>query len=322
MNNQQPPQPPKKKLKTWQIVLIVIGVILVLGAIANAGNSPEDNQTSVASSNPDKSLSSSAVSVSEADYEAVDYLLVYNNQSKYKGKNVKICGQINSIDTNITNVTYITFKDGLSGLTGEIYCNIAEADCEKVKSEYKKGDYVEIGGKVGDFTLKSLSIDECHVFSSGDDVKKKIENYKKQSEEKEASKEKEALAEAQKSKDEFIKECQSYTYKEIARNPDNYKGKNVVFEGHVIQTMESGNKVVMRVDVTKEANEFVSGGYLYSDTVYVEYTRKSDSESRILEDDIIKMYGTLNGTKTYDSVLKANITIPYLLAEYIDIISE
>lgn len=321
-NFQQPPQPPKKKLKTWQIVLIVIGVILVLGAIANAGDSPEDNQTSVASSNPDKSLSSSAVSVSEADYEAVDYLLVYNNQSEYKGKNVKICGQINSIDTNITNVTYITFKDGLSGLTGEIYCNIAEADGEKVKSEYKKGDYVEIGGKVGDFTLKSLSIDECHVFSSGDDVKKKIENYKKQSEEKEASKEKEASAEAQKSKDEFIKECQSYTYKEIARNPDNYKGKNVVFEGHVIQTMESGNKVVMRVDVTKEANEFASGGYLYSDTVYVEYTRKSDSESRILEDDIIKMYGTLNGTKTYDSVLKANITIPYLLAEYIDIISE
>ena len=50
MNNQKPPQPPKKKLKTWQIVLIVIGVILVLGAIANAGDSPEDNRTSVASS--------------------------------------------------------------------------------------------------------------------------------------------------------------------------------------------------------------------------------------------------------------------------------
>lgn len=262
------------------------------------------------------------MSVSEADYEAVDYLLVYNNQSEYKGKNVKICGQINSIDTNTSNVTYITFKEGISGLTGEIYCNISETEGEKTKSQYKKGDYVEIGGKVGDFVLKMLNIDDCHVFSNGDNVKKIIDNYKAQSEEKEASKEKEASAEAQKSKDDFIKECQPYTYKEIARNPDNYKGKSAMFEGKVVQTMESGDKVVMRVDVTKEANEYASGGYLYSDTVYVEYTRKSDKESRILEDDIINMYGTLNGTKSYDSVLGGKITLPYVIAEYIDVISD
>ena len=51
------------------------------------------------------------------------------------------------------------------------------------------------------------------------------------------------------------------------------------------------------------------------------YTRKSENESRILEDDIINMYGTLNGTKTYDSVLGSSITIPYLIAEYIDVVS-
>lgn len=324
IQNFQPQQPQKKKLKTWQIVLIVIGALLVLGAIASAGSSSENenDKSSPASSASDNAKSSTAASVSASDYQPVDYLIVYNNQSEYKGKKVRLCGQINSIDTNITNVTYITFKDGISGLTGEIYCNLAESEGEKAKTQYKKGDYVEIGGKVGDFTLKTLNIDECYVFSSGDSVKKKIDEYKKQSEEKEAAKEKEASATAQKSKEDFIKECKTYTYKEIARNPGEFKGKKAKFEGQVVQVMENGDNVVMRVDVTKEANQFVSGGYMYSDTVFVEYTRKSEKEIRILEDDIINMYGTLNGTKSYDSVLGGNITIPYMLAEYIDVLSD
>ena len=321
IQNFQPPQPQKKKLKAWQIVLIVIGVIIALAAIAGIGGESEDEGNSTSSSVSDSSTDkASAASVSEADYQAIDYLIVYNNQSEYKGKNVRLCGKINSIDTNITNVTYITFKDGISGLTGEIYCNLAESEGEKAKTQYKKGDYVEIGGKVGDFTLKTLNIDECYVFSSGDSVKKKIDEYKKQSEEKEAAKEKEASATAQKSKEDFIKECKTYTYKEIARNPGEFKGKKAKFEGQVVQVMENGDNVVMRVDVTKEANQFVSGGYMYSDTVFVEYTRKSEKEIRILEDDIINMYGTLNGTKSYDSVLGGNITIPYMLAEYIDVL--
>ena len=321
MQNFQPQQPQKKKLKTWQIVLI--GALLVLGAIASAGSSSENenDKSSPASSASDDAKSSTAASVSASDYQPVDYLIVYNNQSEYKGKKVRLCGQINSIDTNITNVTYITFKEGISGLTGEIYCNLAESEGENAKSKYKEGDYVEIGGTVGDFSLKTLNIEDCYVFSSGDSVKNTIDEYKKKAKDEEASKEKEASEAVQKSKDDFIKECKTYTYKEIARNPGNFTGQKAKFEGKVIQVAESGNKVVLRVDVTKEENEFASGGYLYTDTVYVEYTRKSENESRILEDDIINMYGTLNGTKTYDSVLGSSITIPYLIAEYIDVVS-
>lgn len=121
---------------------------------------------------------------------------------------------------------------------------------------------------------------------------------------------------------EFKKECNTYTYKEIARNPKNYEGKKAQFEGQVIQVIENNDDVIMRVDITKEKNEFAENGYLYSDTVYVEYTRKSSDESRILEDDIIMMYGTLNGLKSYDTIFGSNETIPYLKAEYVDIISK
>ena len=76
--------------------------------------------------------------------------------------------------------------------------------------------------------------------------------------------------------------------------------------------MENGNTVVLRVDVTE-------GTYLWSDTVYVNYRRKSDNESRILEDDIITMYGELAGIKEYTSALGISISIPSLTAVYIEI---
>ncbi len=126
-------------------------------------------------------------------------------------------------------------------------------------------------------------------------------------------------AESTTSKSELINSCKEYTYKEIARDPNNYKGKPAKFKGEVIQVQESGNKVVLRVDITAKANEFAEGGYLYEDTIYVEYTRKNDTESRILEEDIVTMYGTLNGLKTYESIFGEEISIPLFNAEYIDI---
>lgn len=121
------------------------------------------------------------------------------------------------------------------------------------------------------------------------------------------------------SKSEFTNTCQEYSYKEIARDPNNYKGKPAKFKGQVIQVQESGKTIVLRVNVTAEENEFAEGGYLYEDTIYVEYTKKDSNESRILEDDIITIYGTLNGLMTYESILGEEISIPHLIAEYIDI---
>ena len=71
--------------------------------------------------------------------------------------------------------------------------------------------------------------------------------------------------------------------------------------------------MILRVNVTE-------GEYaIWDDTLYIEYKRKSENESRILEDDIIIVYGKMNGIKNYQAVMGNQISIPYLLAEYIDI---
>lgn len=115
------------------------------------------------------------------------------------------------------------------------------------------------------------------------------------------------------SEEEYKAQCNTIPYSDIARNPNNYIGQKAVFTGKVIQVQESGKSTTLRVSVTQ-------GEYgIWDDTVYVDYSKKSDAESRVLEDDIITMYGQLNGLKHYTAVFGNQISIPHLLAEYIDI---
>ena len=107
--------------------------------------------------------------------------------------------------------------------------------------------------------------------------------------------------------------CNTYTYEEIARNPESVRGEHAKLIGEVIQVVEDGSSVILRVNITKN-----SYGY-YEDTIYVRYIRKSETEDRILEDDIVTIYGLLAGTETYTSTLGASITLPKVIAEYIEI---
>lgn len=113
-------------------------------------------------------------------------------------------------------------------------------------------------------------------------------------------------------KDLYKAECVSYTYEEIARNPDAFKGNYAKFKGEVIQVIEDGNDYTLRVNITE-------GRYYWDDTILVIYTKKDSSEPRILEDDIVWMYGKLAGTYTYETVMGSQLTVPFYQAEYIDI---
>ena len=118
------------------------------------------------------------------------------------------------------------------------------------------------------------------------------------------------------SKEEYQELCEEYTYKEIARNPDKFRGKNIVFTGKVIQAQEGiGDSVTLRVNMTK--NEYGN----YEDTVYCTYSY-SDEDSKILEDDIIKIYGECQGDTSYTSIFGQKVTLPEIEIKYFDLIEE
>lgn len=110
----------------------------------------------------------------------------------------------------------------------------------------------------------------------------------------------------------FKDSCKKYSYDEIARDPDSYYLKPCVFTGKVMQVMEDGDDSALRVNVTKTK-------YSYDDTIYVYYfsSVKKDNK-RILEDDIITIYGYSYGLMSYESVMGAKITIPSVVAQYVE----
>lgn len=141
-----------------------------------------------------------------------------------------------------------------------------------------------------------------------------IEENKVETEEEKAQRLEQEKVEKEQQESNFKAECKAYTFEELARNPENIKGQKVKLTGEVIQTSESNwNKSVdLRINITKN-----SYGY-YSDTIYATYILP-DGADKILEDDIITIWGTAEGDYSYTSVLGSKVTLPKINVSYIEI---
>lgn len=130
----------------------------------------------------------------------------------------------------------------------------------------------------------------------------------------EKRKQEEEIARKQQEESEFKASCQTYTFEQMARNPENFKGTNVKVTGEVVQALYGTSGVDLRVNITKE------GTYTtyYTDTIYVVYYPEA-GEDKILEGDIITIYGTSQGDYTYTSTLGASINLPLIYGKYIEL---
>ncbi|MCM1219405.1 MAG: toxin regulator [Lachnospiraceae bacterium] len=97
------------------------------------------------------------------------------------------------------------------------------------------------------------------------------------------------------------------TYDNIARTPNDFLGKKVKFTGKVVQLIEGSNSIQIRLAINSN----------YDQIVLCEYT-PSIVESRVLEDDIITIYGISVGTISYQSTIGGQITVPAISIDRID----
>jgi hypothetical protein len=99
-------------------------------------------------------------------------------------------------------------------------------------------------------------------------------------------------------------------YDEVARYPERYLGKAVVFRGKVLQVLNDGNSVLMRVVVTK----YTDGSWKYENIVLLRYSDPLKSDGRILENDIVEFRGIFKGTQTYKAIFGQSINKPSVAA--------
>lgn len=105
----------------------------------------------------------------------------------------------------------------------------------------------------------------------------------------------------------FKAACATFSYDQAARDPDSLNGNLSTFSGRVVQVMQQDNIYVLRVNKDND----------YDCTIYVIYMAE-EGAPRILEDDNITLWGTLNGLETYTTIFGASVTIPSFVAIYIE----
>jgi hypothetical protein len=106
---------------------------------------------------------------------------------------------------------------------------------------------------------------------------------------------------------------QPLSYQDMARSPADHMCWPVVERGKVVQVMGAGDAVAnLRVEITP--GQF----NLWKDTVLVVYRRPSLSEPRILDGDIVRMWGTYAGITSYKAVLGQTIELPLIYARAIE----
>ena len=202
---------------------------------------------------------------------------------------------------------------------GEKFCTKCGAQKEETKETVEKSQKKKLPKPVK-IILIILGVIILISLLTGEDQESQNKEEKEQStttEEstiKEPTIEEEIEEEPKISKEDYMKSCQEISYEKLARYPDKYKGTKVKLTGEVIQVIESSwtDSINLRVNVTQD--EY---GY-WDDTVLVDYTYKTEGV-KILEDDIITIYGTSDGEYTYTSTIGASVTLPYIKGKYIEI---
>ena len=110
------------------------------------------------------------------------------------------------------------------------------------------------------------------------------------------------------SEPDFKAACVAQPYDDLARTPDSYKNMKLVITGKVVQVMEKSGGAEYRIAVDDN----------YDQMVYVDYTGDF-AAGRILENDMVTLWGSYDGLMSYTATIGGKITVPSLIAKYYQI---
>lgn len=102
--------------------------------------------------------------------------------------------------------------------------------------------------------------------------------------------------------------AQTIAYNQLDKNADRYNGTHVKFTGQILQVQENAGGGMMLLSVTNEGDGF------YTDNVWVDY----DNPIKSAKDDVITVYGTITGSKSYDTQIGGSTYVPRMHTKYVE----
>ena len=122
------------------------------------------------------------------------------------------------------------------------------------------------------------------------------------------------------SEDDYKAECQSIDYKELCRYPDQYVGEKIAVKVKVSQIIETNFSGTEKAWRTYTDN---SGYGFYADDEYYMLDKRGDDAVKILDDDIIIVYGEFTGLEKITRALTSTTDeLPRIEVKYADLVEE
>ena len=129
-----------------------------------------------------------------------------------------------------------------------------------------------------------------------------------------------AESEPEISEDDYKAECQSIDYKELCRYPDQYVGEKIAVKVKVSQIIETNFSGTEKACRTYTDN---SGYGFYADDEYYMLDKRGDDAVKILDDDIIVVYGEFTGLEKITRALTSTTDeLPRIEVKYADLVEE
>lgn len=109
---------------------------------------------------------------------------------------------------------------------------------------------------------------------------------------------------------DFKKQCEKISYKDLARNPENYKGKAIKVQLRIEQVVDDH---YLRAYSGKDDDWYEDEYVLYD---------SRDNGDNLIEEDIVTVYGVYYGTETMERAIGGSDDIPCICLLYTELKSE
>lgn len=187
--------------------------------------------------------------------------------------------------------------------------NGPDAALREVRNAFEAGEYDKVKTLYADLHTKYNGMEQDQEAKKlADQADAELEKAAEAKRQEEEAKKKAAEEEARRKAEEEARGYETgITYEQLARTPDDFVAQKVKFTGKAVQVLYEDDVAVIRLAVDSD----------YDHMLYCMFD-PSITPSRILEDDIITVYGASTGMYSYTSVLNATISIPSVLVDKID----
>lgn len=223
-----------------------------------------------------------------------DYMDLAEAPGHYLGQRIRTVGQIAVVGRNaVAGDRYISFYNRAPRIRSESFS--MQGCPPEMQDLCVEGEYVILSCLVAENDWDAIEFLDCFVECVGEEA----EAFSKQADA-------EWWGRFAAEREAYISACQQYTYDELARHPDAYKGKQIALNGAVLQVSESIYSSTIYLDVGQ--------GHV----VCVQYSGELFDDPKMLNGDLVTFYGVCDGRALYEPPSENSEWIPRIAAVYSD----